>query len=327
MQTQSVRAANVLRSRDSRMRASRELVRTAIEMKRNHQRDEAIQTYRAAIELWPSEPDNYLSLAELLREKQQWQPALETLKTGLGYDPNSVPLHLGVAEVYLSLNQPHQSLLQTDRVLELERENPDCWRIRADAYFQLDQLDHSMAAAYQALAVRPEDEVVLSRLCQIYFRQHRPMRSWSIVQKMSAQYSDENRPAKLRLLEAQTLVQMNRNSDAIQTLKRWYQDGGASDPNCCVMLTQCLDRESLVQNGGAISEWGSANAPGALGQRIQPPSGLDPAGTPIAGYLDESNDLFDPKNSRTSFQWQPQVPFDGHRPKFRPLGSESLDWR
>ena len=319
MQSQSARAANVLRSRESRLQASCELVRSAIELERQGQTEEAIQAYQAAIELWPAETDNYLDLSRLYQKMGQWQLANEQLSKGLKYDVDSIELNLGIAEVYLNQGQPLRALEYTDVVMVQQNDNPDCWRIRADAYFQLEQLENSMAASYRALAIRPEDEAVLERVCQIYFRQGRPMRSWSIVQKMSARYNEENRPSKLRLLEAQTLVQMNRNSDAIQTLKRWYQGGGESDPNCCVMLAQCLDRENREsqrsQSGSSLFNLGAAgndllNTEGERTARIPDFSGPD-----IFQQLDGASDF------------QLNELWDTERPKFRPMDTRNQQWR
>lgn len=332
MQSQSARAANVLRSRESRMQASRELSRTATDLKRRNKNAEAMQAYAAAIELLPSDTENYLELARLYRAQEDWQAALKQLNNGLSYDPDNVTLRLETAEIHLLQGQPHLALSQTDRVMERQRDQPDSWRIRAEALMQLNKLEEAMAACYQALALRPGDEAVLERVCQIYLKQQRPMRSWSIVQKMSNQYTEENRPSKLRLLEAQTLVQMDRNTDAIQILKRWYQQGGCEDPTCCVMLAQCLDEEARQTPGQGLQYPGQ---PGGITRVDLIGEPIDPTGQRIGTYI-EPNETFFPKggtfeNGTNSGNIRsPLLPddlFEPQRPKFKPLQVVPNDWR
>lgn len=351
MQTQSARAANVLRSRDSRMQASRELSRSATELARRNQTEQAIEAYQAAIELFPSEPDNYAQLAELLQQQGKLEQASKQLGTGLSYDPNAIALHLKKAEIYLLQKQPQLAMHHTDQVMKLERDNADCWRLRADAHLQLNQIEPAMAACFQALAISPDDEGVLERVCQIYFRQGRPMRAWSIVQKMSAQYTEENRPAKLRLLEAETLVQMDRNSDAIQTLQRWYQDGGGDDANCCNMLAWCLDRESNLRNGQRIpmdymsppqdpQPWMGPRLKTAQHDSVQLAGGQEPQGqselqgSRIGTYLESDQPEWSDRSiwhqgqSSNGPTLQSNPMLWEQRPKFRPLQTPTnTQWR
>lgn len=324
MQSQSARAANVLRSRESRMQASRELSRTATDLKRRNKNSEAMKAYAAAIELLPSDTENYLELARLYRQQEDLAEAQKQLSKGLSYDADNISLRLEAAEIHVLQGQPHLALTQVDRVMERQRDLPDGWRIRAEALMQLDKLDDAMAACYQALALRPGDEAVLERVCQIYLKQQRPMRSWSIVQKMSNQYTEENRPSKLRLLEAQTLVQMDRNTDAIQILKRWYQQGGCDDPACCVMLAQCLDEESRQPSAPNYP-----GQPGRFSQLDLIAQPTDPLGQRIGTYIEQDPSLFNGSKTDGSIR-TPLLPndlFEPQRPKFKPLQVVPNEWR
>lgn len=247
-------AAGVWTSRDQRLGASRDLARNGAEHRRRGNWVEAKKSFQAAIELWPAETQNYLDLAELYQAEGDSQTALQHLQTGLKYDANNAQVHLLMAELFYLQKDETRAKFHAERILELgadadSHQLAKAWHIKAKLLYDQQHLNQSLAACFQSLAIAPNREEVLELICHVYFRQQRPMRSWSIVQQMNSRYTDENRPAKLRLLEAETLSQMDRPSEAVQSLQRWYREGGDQNPECCEMLAAMTQVQMQVPAG------------------------------------------------------------------------------
>ncbi len=222
--------------REEKISASRHLARNGSEWAGRGNTDQAIIAFQQAIQIWPSDPRNYLELAQQFRLNGDQAAAIRTITEGLRYDQHSADLRLLLAESYLDAGQAQAALEQTDLVLQSQRDSGAAWLLRARVLYQLQRYDEALADAYQADARQVTDDALLELLCQIYFRMERPHRAWSIVQRLNTRYPDGKRPSTLLALEAETLYQMNRKPEAMQTLQHWYHDGGAQDPMCCVML-------------------------------------------------------------------------------------------
>jgi len=321
--------SSVWNSRDQKLNASRDLARVGSETARRGNTDQAIENFSQAIELWPAEVSNYLELANQFEQKQDVNSAIRVLESGLKYDRDNIELHSNLARLQLQNQQYQTAILHADRVIQRQQDHSEAWKLRAQTMYQAQRYDEAMAACFQSLASNANDESVSELLCHIYFEQGRPMRSWSIVQQMNSKYSEQDRPNRLRLLEAQTLVQMNRTPDAIQTLLRWYRDGGDQNQECCTMLVKYLETEenSLgIQRIGSFAPGSFAPgsfAPGSFAPGTASNPGIAPNaliapndGSTLHSLSDMIRNSSNQPNAFSSIS--PLLPI-AERPKFRPL--------
>jgi tetratricopeptide (TPR) repeat protein len=223
-------------NREERISQSRQISRNGSDWAGRGAVEQAAEAFQEAIRIWPADVRNYLELAHLYSQRNDHVAASETLAAGLRYDQNNVELRTRLAQSLLAQDRVEPALEQVQLVLQSNRDLGEAWLLRAKIRYRQGRDEEALADAYQAEAKQVTSDELLELLCQIYFRQGRPNRAWSIVQRLSARYPDGDRPTALVVLEAETLYQMNRKAEAIQTLQNWYHDGGDQDEQCCVML-------------------------------------------------------------------------------------------
>jgi len=291
-------------NREERISQSRQISRNGSEWAGRGASEQAIEAFQEAIRIWPADVRNYLELAQLYTQQQDNGLASQTLEAGLRYDQNNVELRTRLAESLLAEEQLERALEQVQLVLQTDRNLGSAWFLRAKIRYQQQRYEEALADAYQAEAKQVNHDELLELLCQIYFQQGRPNRAWSIVQRMNGRYPEGNKPSRLLVLEAETLYQMNRKADAIQTLQNWYHDGGHQDEQCCVMLATYhneLAQETTGGSAGSPFAWNSLAT--QLSATEHPGWGQRGSGrqTPLAALY--------PINERPKFRPQVQMDF------------------
>jgi len=306
--------ANLWGPREDKISASRQLSRSGSQWAARGDMDQAIMAFQQAIQVWPSDVRNYQELAALYQRLGDDEAAIRWIEQGLRYDKDNVELRLKLAESWLAQGLPERAMEQIDQVLQSHQDAGAAWHLRARALYALQRDNEALADGYRALALIQDDEALLELLCRIYFRQGRPSRSWSIVQRLRARYPDDQRPASLTLLEAEALYQMNRKQDAVVALQRWYHEGGKRDPQCCALLAryqQEIDQHlptsnPSLQNAVAASSYAGQIARTSWDSPPEHPGwGLSETGppTPLANLYPLTE-----------------------RPKFRPLARQLMEW-
>lgn len=304
----SVQSGLLWGNREERISASRQISRNGSEWAGRGARTQAIEAFQEAIRIWPADVRNYLELANQYTLQSEHLAATETLQTGLRYDQNNVEVRLKLAESLLVQGFGDAAREQVEAVLKVDRQLAAAWFLRARIHYQQGRYDEALADAYQAEARQDSGDELLELLCQIYFAQGRPSRAWSMVQRLNSRYPVDKRPAKLLALEAEALYQMNRKSEALQTVQHWYHAGGDQDPQCRVLLAR-FHQELMGDEQHRSSEQSPFDwLP--LAEKIAP--------TAHPGWGQESNEEATPLAALYPIQ---------ERPKFRPLSTaDSEAW-
>lgn len=293
-------------NREERISASRQISRNGSEWAGRGASPQAIAAFQDAIRIWPADVRNYLELANQYTLQAEHMSATETLQTGLRYDQNNVELRLKLAESLLMQGFGDAAREQVEAVLQVDRQLAAAWFLRARIHYQQGRYEEALADAYQAEARQDSGDELLELLCQIYFAQGRPSRAWSMVQRLNSRYPAGQRPAKLLALEAEALYQMNRKSEALQSVQQWYHAGGDQDPQCCVLLAR-FHQELMgeeQENGGGAGPF--AWLP--LAEKI--------AATAHPGWGQDSHEQATPLAALYPIQ---------ERPKFRPLAQADTE--
>jgi tetratricopeptide (TPR) repeat protein/tRNA A-37 threonylcarbamoyl transferase component Bud32 len=87
--------------------------------------DQAIPAFNRAIELDPSNPGLYGSLASVLVETDREAEAIELIQSGLDRYPNAPESHIVAADFYMAIGLTDEAILMYDRAIELDPD--DAW--------------------------------------------------------------------------------------------------------------------------------------------------------------------------------------------------------
>src|SRR5262249_33309905 len=79
--------------------------------------DQALQSFKLAIEKQPKNVAGYQALANLYISERKFDEALAVMKSGLQLQPDSITLHLGIAEVLERTNQVEAAMKEYELIL------------------------------------------------------------------------------------------------------------------------------------------------------------------------------------------------------------------
>lgn len=123
--------------------------------------NEAVETYRAALELDPNEPSVYIALANLYEKKNDMTEAVDIYLAGLQNMPDDLRLRYGLASAYVQARNRPAAIAEFTRVVEL-------YRRAAEAHYSLGVLyqadeDYPKAAKHLRLALSLSPKLAAAR--------------------------------------------------------------------------------------------------------------------------------------------------------------------
>jgi len=224
-------------TREERVKKAKDLVRKANELSRKGNEVEAVKLLEQAKVLNPEDIQIYLTTGELYSRVGNLPQSINELEKGLILDPLSIPLNIALTQTLIAQENYLSALDPNQVVLNQDSENVEALRQKLQCLFRLNRDSEAIGVGYQLLAILPNDFSTKEALCKIYLRIHKPRRSWILLQQLVSIFEPEKLPSNLRLLEFQTLLAMQRDSDAALSLQRWYHNGGSSD----ALWNQCYE--------------------------------------------------------------------------------------
>jgi len=126
------------------------------------QYDKAEDAFRKYIKLIPDDPNPYDSYAELLMKMGKFNASIESYERALGFNPNFVPSHVGIASNLNFKGKYEKARKQLKRLLETARndgERRQAWFATAVSYADEGNLDKALDALKEQylLAVNADD--------------------------------------------------------------------------------------------------------------------------------------------------------------------------
>ena len=161
------------------------------------QLDAAEVAARVAIALDPDNASATIALANVLRDRWEWEPAEAAYLKALNLDPDNVEVHQQYAEYLHYMGRMDESLQAARRALALDRSPV---RLNVAGYIAKDNglFDESIELFEEAVRKDPEGRLGFMRanLLSVYVMSGDWDRAW----RVAAEYLGEERTAELRII-------------------------------------------------------------------------------------------------------------------------------
>jgi tetratricopeptide (TPR) repeat protein len=119
--------------------------------------DEAMYWYDYATGLDSSDPGPYLAKAKLLDSQENWDQALDVLRTALSHDPHQDDVHLFLGNLYQKLARFNEARAHYGTACSLDRSQPDCLIAMARLAVHSGAWSTAISALEEAIRVAPTE--------------------------------------------------------------------------------------------------------------------------------------------------------------------------
>lgn len=132
------------------------LTRARIRIEHNNPQA-ALDDILAADKIFPNHPMVYILLAQAYLELNDPAAALENALIGLDLDTTSLPAYITLARVYVTMGDLPQTLHYIDIYVAYASDDAHGWAIKAQAEYQMGNIDNALAACGQGIAADVEN--------------------------------------------------------------------------------------------------------------------------------------------------------------------------
>jgi pentatricopeptide repeat protein len=188
------------------------------------QKDRARKEFTTELNCHPDNVDARIALAGLCFEVNDTETAIECLREGLEYAPDSAPLAIRLGEIDFAARR-YRDVIRSLEIVDLGDPGFDhACRLRADSHFELRQFDQAVDLYTQCLERTPGDIDVMNNLANCYFR----LGNYTEAEKLYQRIIDAGH-ASVHVYRNLGLTQsrLEKTDDAIFTLESYAQ----LDPN------------------------------------------------------------------------------------------------
>src|SRR6266853_2150433 len=133
----------------------------AVELSRNKSWDQAIASYRKALDLEPNDPDTHYNLALTLKYKGDAKQAVEEFEATLRFKPKWADAHYGLGATLYDLHDATAALKELRTTVDLDPANAGAHRLLARVYLQQNDASAAETEMRRALALKPSAEIHL----------------------------------------------------------------------------------------------------------------------------------------------------------------------
>ena len=133
----------------------------AVELSRNKSWDQAIASYRKALDLEPNDPDTHYNLALTLKYKGDAKQAVEEFEATLRLKPKWADAHYGLGATWFDLHDQAAALKELHTAIDLDPANVGAHRLLARIYLQQNDPAAAERELRRALQSKPSAEMHL----------------------------------------------------------------------------------------------------------------------------------------------------------------------
>jgi tetratricopeptide (TPR) repeat protein len=183
----------------------------------------ALQAVQAALTAWPDEPRWHAHAAELFLHpdvhsgEHKLSTALAHLEHAARLEPDYAPHFLNLGKAVSATGDIQRSILAFERSCELDRDNPEGWRLLAEAYLTTGEPTKAAEHADRAILLAPNDIAGPILRTRIALQDSQPQEAL-LRSRAALQIDPQNSDALF--LEAQALAELNRPTEALGSIEK-----------------------------------------------------------------------------------------------------------
>jgi len=203
--------------------------------------DKAIDAYEKAIMLSPLQLENYLYLAELYVEEEDYDSAENVVKAGidvadkiLSEHPESIETLRVKAELHLMLDEVDKAVKYYKKAISLDKSNLELHMGLADLYYSEGRLDEAIEVLQKAKKIAPENSSIYLNLGLIYNEANMLSKAIRALQKSLKlnpyQKDVEDLLDKLRTIKKEVgrtieeVILAGKYDEEIKGVVQWYNE-------------------------------------------------------------------------------------------------------
>jgi len=119
--------------------------------------DQAIQSYSAALEIWPDYAEARVGLGDARQAKGQFDEAIEEYKKALAIEPENARVHYGMGKIYYNEKQLyHEAVAEYKQAIALDPHLLDAYLSLGDMYEEKGLYQEAVASYSHVLSVEPK---------------------------------------------------------------------------------------------------------------------------------------------------------------------------
>jgi tetratricopeptide (TPR) repeat protein len=122
--------------------------------------DDAVASYRNAVQELPNDPQAHLGLGLALEKKRSWQAALAEFQKASDLDPRLADPLRGVGAMQLRLGNPAAAEVAFRKAVEIDRKFPEAQLGLGDALTQLKRYDEAVAVLQTGVKFGPKTDMM-----------------------------------------------------------------------------------------------------------------------------------------------------------------------
>jgi tetratricopeptide (TPR) repeat protein len=131
--------------------------------------DQAVQSYQAAIEIWPDYAEARVGLGDARQAKGQYDEAIEEYKKALAIEPENARVHLGMGKIYYNEKQLyHEAVAAYQQAITLDPKLLDAHLSLGELYEEKGLYQEAVARYSHVLSVDPRHPGAMYGLALAY---------------------------------------------------------------------------------------------------------------------------------------------------------------
>lgn len=200
---------------------------------RNGKKQEALDEGQQAVQTWPDSFNTWFAWGvKLGRMPERRAEAIAALKFALQLNPQSIEAWLWLLDLYKELGQPDQAIQVSERILELDREQPYLsWESRAKILDKELQRYPEALEAYKQVCIEYPDELFMwDSIAFIYFTLEKYSEAIEAYDRYLLGYPDDG---DALYNQAIAFYELDRDEDALSGFAaaiKAYQDDEDTEP-------------------------------------------------------------------------------------------------
>lgn len=130
--------------------------------------DKAMADYNQAITIDANFDDAYYELAKLYQKQRNYPPAQQNIEKAISLNNKVASYYTVYGKILLGANKNAEGLAAAEKVLAMDKVNPDGYLLKATAFSNLDRYDDAIAAINDGLKLFPDNYMFYSLRAAVY---------------------------------------------------------------------------------------------------------------------------------------------------------------
>ena len=191
--------------------------------------ERAEELFSEAVESCPTDIDARQHYAEVLWQRGEQLAAISQIKQALQVAPEDEGLCVAGGTMYLELGLLDDADRLADTAVSTAPKSARCWHLHAQTNLARGRMDDALGDFHRALAIEPDNRVILLDTAEAYRCANRPTRALATLAILEETYGPGQIPGSVHALEGMAQEALGRPADALASYRLARERGDVSE--------------------------------------------------------------------------------------------------